>query len=254
MHRKPETTIQLIMSRPRLLCRNQMSRYIISTIIASGYNGTKFVHTNFAVVIAVDNPVCNVNCPVFASNTRLICLYSQFRQVARRNALTAPDFFSVCFVQQIGVGIAKRCVVQTNDINGIAQRIVFHHLCSNIPCADFVRSNQFDFPIIIRCIPLMVKPIPQKENPRLIRCICFVLICTDKIKLQAVKLIRCFQCLLIPSITGIQTVLLTDCERSCDPCRIAPANEIQCDIWIDRLCIRSKLESSPSCDICPFFC
>ena len=95
----------------------------------------------------------------------------------------------------------------------------------------------------------MIQPIAQVENPRLIRCIRFVLVCADVIELQSVDSVGSIQRLLVPAIAGAQPVFLTDGKCVCDPARFAPAQEIHCDIRIDCLGIGGKLKPCAACDV-----
>ena len=252
MHCQPETNIQNKVSGPRLPGPNQLLRGIAGTVIVSGNCRLELVHDHFAVVIAVDDTVCHIDRTVFTHQSGLVCLYCQFRYIAGGNTLAVPDLLAVCFVQQIGIRISERGVVQADDIDRISQNAVVHHLFRDVPRADLVRGDQLDFAVVIGGIFFVVQHVPQVEDPRLVRCIRFVLVCTDIVEFQPVHRISCVQCFLVPAVSGTQSVFLTDDKRICDPLRLAPAEHVDGNIRIDCLGICGKLESGTACHVCRF--
>ena len=122
----------------------------------------------------------------------------------------------------------------------------------DVPRADLVRGDQLDFAVVIGGIFFVVQHVPQIEDPRLVRCIRFVLVCTDIVEFQPVHRISCVQCFLVPAVSGTQSVFLTDDKRICDPLRLAPAEHVDGNIRIDCLGICGKLESGTACHVCRF--
>ena len=250
VHCHPKSAIQHIMTTPRFPGTNQLLGRIACSIIISSDSRLELIHHHFSIVIAVDDAIGNVNQTIFSLDAAVISKRCIFRHIARRNSFAVPDFFSICFIQQIGIGIALRGIVQTNNIYSIAQQVIFYHLRCNVPSPCLIRSNQFDFAVIIRCVGFVIQPIPQIENPCFIRHIRFTLIGTDKVKFQTIYSMCCIQGFLVPAIPCIQAMLLAQLKGCCYPAWLSPPQQIQCKIWIDGFCIRSKLKACTTGYIC----
>ena len=138
VHCHPESNVHCIVTGPRIPRPNQLFRCIAGAIIIRCHCRLELVHYHLSIVIAVDDTICHVDRAIFSHQTRFIRLDCQFWYIARRNSFTVPNFLAIRLVQQVGVRVSKRGIMQTNDIHRIAQLTVVHHLLCNISRSNLI--------------------------------------------------------------------------------------------------------------------
>ena len=154
VERHIKSTIECIITAPRLFCRDKLFLAVGHTVIICTDYRLKFVQRHISAGEHCDDAVCYIEHSVNIGKTAFaaVIIICTVAVAHRRAALAEPYLFSVVCGKLLDFVICPVAVVAADYINRIQQFLIFQHYCADEPRAYFVCGNDLNFGIIIRAV------------------------------------------------------------------------------------------------------